>query len=250
MNRLALALLCSTSVAAHAQLQQRVLVVAYQSLGVEPAVMERVEGALRAEATAASWASVDPAEAQRALRAATMCGEDRECLATLGQRGNAHWVLAWGFGKVGSAYLFTSMVVETPSAAQLSTFSERLSDLPSDPSGLATRAIATLFRDVKRPVSLPPPSTPQRTLVAPTIAAFSLGGAATVSTVIFGVLAATHYPTLASAQVLDRPALDRQQRTYNLGGDVSLGVAVVSAATALVLFILGAPAEAPKAVTP
>ncbi len=64
------------------------------------------------------------------------------------------------------------------------------------------------------------------------------------------MLAATHYPTLPTAQVLDRPALDRQQRTYNLGGDVSLGVAVVSAATALVLFILGAPAEAPKAVTP
>ncbi len=250
MSRLVLSFICLVSLAAHAQLQQRVLVVAYQSLGVDPSVMERVEAALRTESTAATWPSVAPNEAQRALRAATMCGEDRECLATLGQRADAHWVLAWGFGKVGSTYLFTSMLVETPSATQLSSFSERLPELPTDPSALANRAVATLFREVKRPVYVPPPATPQRTLVGPTIAAFSLGGAATVSTIIFGVLAATHYPTLARAQVLDRPALDRQQRTYNLGGDVSLGVAVVSAATALVLFILGAPAETPKAVTP
>lgn len=245
------ALVCCTlllsSLALANEPKQRVLVVSFQSLGVEPDVMNRVAEALRRQATASSWATLDGAETQRVLRAATMCGEDAECLATLGQRADARWVLAWGFGKIGSSYLFTSMVVETPTSAKLASFTEKLPALPDDASELASRAVSTLFKDVKRPLVLEPPPppvpapAPERRLVVPALATASLAGAATIATVVLGVLAATHYPKLSTALEADRLALDRTQRTYNLGADLALGVAVVSGATALVLFLLGAP---------
>lgn len=231
-----------------AEPQQRVLVVSFQSLGVEPSVMERVGDGLRAQSTAATWQALDGAETQRVLRAATMCGEDLECLATLGQRADARWVLAWGFGKIGSSYLFTALLVETPTSAKLASFSEKLPSIPDDASPLAQRAVAALFKDVKRPVVVeppPPPPVPERRLVTATLVSASVAGAATIATTILGVMAATHFPRLATALSVDRPALDRTQRLYNVGADVSLGVAIVSGVTALVLFLLGAPAEAP-----
>lgn len=231
-----------------AEPQQRVLVVSFQSLGVEPSVMERVGDGLRAQSTAATWQALDGAETQRVLRAATMCGEDLECLATLGQRADARWVLAWGFGKIGSSYLFTALLVETPTSAKLATFSEKLPSIPDDASPLAQRAVAALFKDVKRPVVVeppPPPPVPERRFVTATLVSASVAGAATIATTILGVMAATHFPRLATALSVDRPALDRTQRLYNVGADVSLGVAIVSGVTALVLFLLGAPAEAP-----
>jgi hypothetical protein len=230
--------------------QQRVLVVSFQSLGVEPEVMNRVADALRAQSTASTWRAIDGAETQRLLRAATMCGEDAECLSTLGQRADAYWVLAWGFGKIGSSYLFTTQLIETPTGKKLASFDEKLGALPDDAQPLAQRAVATLFKGVTRPVILEPPPPPpgvtltERRFVGPTIAATAIAGAATISAAIFTGLAASHFPRLSSALSADRPALDRTQREYNLGADVSLGVALVSGVTALVLFILGAPVEA------
>ena len=229
--------------------QQRVLVAAFQSLGVEPEVMNRVAEALRTESTAATWRAIDGAETQRLLRAATMCGEDAECLSTLGQRADAYWVLAWGFGKIGSSYLFTAQLIETPTGKKLSSFTEKLGALPDDARPLAQRAVAALFRDVTRPIILepspPPPSVTltERRFVAPTIAATAIAGAAAISAAIFTGLAASHFSNLSSALSMDRPALDRTQRNYNLGADVSFAIAIASGVTALVLFILGAPVE-------
>ncbi|MDP3505289.1 MAG: hypothetical protein Q8S33_33430 [Myxococcales bacterium] len=231
--------------------QQRVLVASFQSLGVEPEVMTRVGDALRAESTAANWRAIDGAETQRLLRAATMCGEDAECLSTLGQRADAYWVLAWGFGKIGSSYLFTAQLIETPSGRKLAGFTEKLGALPDDARPLAQRAVAALFKDVTRPVILEPPPPPpptgvtltERRFVAPTIAATAVAGAAAIAGAIFTGLAASHFSKLSNALSMDRPSLDRTQRSYNLGADVSFAVAIVSGVTALVLFILGAPSE-------
>lgn len=231
--------------------QQRVLVASFQSLGVEPEVMSRVGDALRAESTAATWRAIDGAETQRLLRAATMCGEDAECLSTLGQRADAYWVLAWGFGKIGSSYLFTAQLIETPTGRKLAVFNEKHSALPDDARPLAQRAVAALFKDVARPVVLEPPPHPlpgvtltERRFVGPTIAATAVAGAATISAAIFTGLAASHFSKLTNALSMDRPTLDRTQRSYNLGADVSFAVAIVSGVTALVLFIIGAPTEA------
>ncbi len=229
--------------------QQRVLVASFQSLGVEPEVMTRVGDALRAESTAATWRAIDGAETQRLLRAATMCGEDAECLSTLGQRADAHWVLAWGFGKLGSSYLFTAQLVETPTGKKLSAFSEKLTALPDDARPLAQRAVAALFKDVTHPIILEPPPPPpsvrltERRFVGPTIAATAVAGAAAISAAIFTGLAASHFSTLTNALSMDRPSLDRTQRTWNLGADASFAIAVASGVTALVLFLLGAPTE-------
>lgn len=234
--------------------QQRVLVASFQSLGVEPDVMNRVGDALRTESTAATWRAIDGAETQRVLRAATMCGEDAECLSTLGQRADAYWVLAWGFGKIGSSYLFTAQLIETPSGRKLSSFNEKLGALPDDARPLAQRAVAALFKDVTRPVILEPPPPPpgvtltERRFIAPTIAATAVAGAAAISAAIFTGLAASHFSKLSNALSMDRPSLDRTQRSYNLGADVSFGVAIVSGITALVLFILGAPVETTSAL--
>lgn len=242
-----LALLALLPALALADPQQRVLVVSFQSLGVEPEVMNRVGDSLRTESTAASWTALDGAETQKVLRAATMCGEDAECLATLGQRADARWVLAWGFGKVGSSFLFTALVVETPTSAKLASFSEKLPGVPGDAAPLARRAVSALFKDVKRPLIVEPPPpppvpvTPERRFVTPSIVAVSIAGAATIATVIFGALAATNYPKLTTALSSDRPSLDATQRRWNLAADASLGLAVVSGATALILFLLGAP---------
>jgi len=242
-----------------AEPQQRVLVVSFQSLGVEPEVVARVADALRAQTAAAGWKTLDGVETQKALRAATMCGEDAECLATLGQRADARWVLAWGFGKVGASYLFTAQVVETPTSAKLSSFTEKLSAVPDDATALAQRAVSALFKDVKRPVVLeppppPPPSTPplvgERRFVPATVASTAVAGAAAIAAGVFGALAVSHYPKLSAALSAERPALDATQRTYNLGADLSLGVAIASGVAALVLFILGAPADPTPGATP
>lgn len=229
--------------------QQRVLVASFQSLGVEPEVMNRVGDALRMQSTAATWLAIDGAETQRLLRAATMCGEDAECLSTLGQRADAYWVLAWGFGKIGSSYLFTAQLIETPSGRKLSSFNEKLGALPDDATPLARRAVGALFKDVTRPVILEPPPPPpsvtltERRYLAPTIAATAVAGAAAISAGIFTGLAASHFSRLTNALSADRPSLDRTQRTWNLGADVSFAIAIAAGATALVLFILGAPTE-------
>lgn len=252
--RCAAGLLTLFAAASVAEPAQRVLVVSYQSVGIEPAVMSRVGASLRSASAAASWSPVDAEETQRILRAATMCGEDLECLATLGQRANARWVLAWGFGKVGSSFLFTSLLVETPTSTKLATFSERLPGVPDDASPLAHRAVQTLLRDVKRPVDAPTPTPPlvvpepapraQRRFLPGALTASAVAGAAAIAGGIFSGLAASQFGRLSSANAALRPALDATQRTWNLAADVLLGVAIASGVTALILFLVGAP-EAP-----
>jgi hypothetical protein len=227
------------SLATGPQPSQRLLVVPYQTVGVEPAVVARFSEALRGAST---WTAVNRAAADQWLRAGALCGEDPSCLATLGKENSADAVLAWSFGKIGSRYLFTAILIESASNKELTRFSESLEALPADPSLLAKRATDELFKVEVAPLVAVRP----RTLVGPTIGASVVAGVATVTAVIFGILAATNYSMLRKAPVSARAMFEGQQRTYNLIGDIGLGAAVVSAATALVLFILGAPpAEVP-----
>lgn len=251
MRLLFLALLLPLSVHA-AGPRARVLVVSFQSLGVDPETMNRVGDTLRAELSAQQWVAVDGAETQRVLRAATMCGEDLECLATLGQRADARWVLAWGFGKVGASYLFTSLLVETTTGTKRASFNEKLPSVSDDSGPLARRAVTALFQGVSRvadekPFEPPPPPpslVAERRLVAPTLVSGGVGVAGALVAGVFGVLAATNYGRLQNALVVDRPGLVGQQRTWNLVADVGLGAAILGGAAALVLFILGAPETA------
>jgi hypothetical protein len=248
MRLLFLALLLPLSVHAAAP-RARVLVVSFQSLGVDPETMNRVGDTLRTELSAQQWVAVDGAETQRVLRAATMCGEDLECLATLGQRADARWVLAWGFGKVGASYLFTSLLVETTTGTKRASFNEKLPSVSDDSGALARRAVTALFQGVSRvadekPFEPPPPPpslVAERRLVAPTLVSGGVGVAGALVAGVFGVLAATNYGRLQNALVVDRPGLVGQQRTWNLVADVGLGAAILGGAAALVLFILGAP---------
>ncbi|MCU0695886.1 MAG: hypothetical protein MUC96_05100 [Myxococcaceae bacterium] len=242
MHRLLPLVFLFASSALAAPLQSRVLVVSFQSLGLSPETMGRVGDTLRTELSAQQWVPIDGAETQRVLRAASMCGEDVECLATLGQRADARWVLAWGFGKIGSSYLFTSLLVETASSTKRSTFTEKVASADADAGPLARSAVSALFQNVSR-AAAPSAETSGRRLLAPTLASAGVGVAATALTVIFGVLAATNYGQLQTALPAEQARLTGQQRTWNLVADVSLGTAIAAGATALVLFILGAPAQ-------
>ncbi|MDX2011223.1 MAG: hypothetical protein SFW67_13575 [Myxococcaceae bacterium] len=239
---LPLVFLFATSALA-APLKSRVLVVSFQSLGLSPETMGRVGDTLRTELSAQQWTPIDGAETQRVLRAASMCGEDVECLATLGQRADARWVLAWGFGKIGSSYLFTSLLVETATSTKRSTFTEKVASADADAGLLARGAVSALFQNVSREPTAPSTEATGRRLVAPTLASAGVGVAATALTVIFGVLAATNYGQLQNALPAEQERLIGQQRTWNLVADVSLIAAITASATALVLFIVGSPVE-------
>lgn len=215
------------------------LVVPYQTVGVEPETVARFSQALR---TAARW-RLPGTSSEQWLRSAALCGEDKACLGTLGKQTQADAVLAWSFGKVGASYLFTALLVESSSNRELARFTDSLASLPVDASPLAERAVAELLKVDVAPLRPAGPS--ERTLLGPTIATASVAGAATISGVIFSILAATNFQTLRTTPESGRVIIERQQRTYNLGADASIGLAVVSAATALILFILGAPAVAP-----
>ena len=99
--RLLFAFLLSSTVTLAAQ--PRVAVVPYQGIGAEPGVVERLSAALRTEVANRKWTVVSADETERKERAAAMCGEDVECLGTLGQRLDARFVLAFGVGRVGRA---------------------------------------------------------------------------------------------------------------------------------------------------
>jgi hypothetical protein len=243
-----------------------VLVVSYQSLGVDPQVATRYGETLRHELRGAQWTVLDSVETQRVQRAASMCGEDPDCLATIGQRSETRWVVAFGLGKLGGGFLVTTLLVDVTTSHKLAVLTERSASLPDDWTAQCAKTVATLFRDVQRPANtvaldraepaalqqkaLQQNTTAPRRLVGPTIAATSLASAGTISTIVFGLLAASHFPRLSTAPAQERPGLDQTQRLYNGGADISLAIAVASGAAALILFLLGAPSEPSKNEAP
>ncbi|MBL9037098.1 MAG: hypothetical protein JNG84_01165 [Archangium sp.] len=232
-------------IAALAASGDRVIVVPYQTLNVDQVSVERVAVALRAAVGAKGF---EVPETSRQQRAAVMCGEELECLATLGTRSDSKWVVAWGLARIGGATLVNALLVETRTGARMGAFSEKLPALPDDVADLATRVVAALLRDV------PPPQVPLDTVVAPVVevprrplrtAAIAVTGAtavATVATVVLGLSAHAHFRQLPDVPVEQRGPAVAHQRALNTGADVALGVAIAAGVSAVVLFVVDARA--------
>lgn len=233
----------------------QVLVIPYQALGVEEAEVERLAAALRKEATGHGWTPIDGEAAAKQARAAAMCGEDAECLATLGTRAQAEWVLGFAIGKVGKGVFITTLLVETASGKRKSGTTEKLVTVPEDWTNTARALVDPLFRDVPQPVVLAPGLPPEpppmvqaapKSPLGPAAAGVLIGaGVLAAGGVVLSVVAGNNFAALGSVPAEQRPAADATQRGLNVAADVTVGVAIAAAATGLVLLIAEA-ASAPK----
>lgn len=234
----------------------RVVVLPYQGLGLEPTALQKLTDALRAQVAAKQWELTDAADIAKQQRAAVMCGEDAECLATVGQRGGARWVLGFGVAQVGASMAVSALLVDATTGRKHLTFLEKLPALPDDPAPLAQRVVDALFKDVPRAAALEPdlPPPPPPVVVQPVepphplrpwaITATAVTGVAGVTGGVLGVMAMQSYAKLPDVPVNERGPADARQRSLNAGADAALGVAVTAAAAATILWVLDARAGA------
>lgn len=246
MTSLLSLVILSSSLAA---LEPKVAVVAYQGVGAEPGVVEKLAAALRAEVAARKWDVVSAEETDRRERAAAMCGEDAECLSTVGQRMEARYVLAFGVGRVGQGLMVSALFIDTQDSKKLSEFSERLAAMPEDAAPLAARAVETLLQGRTPPVKLVPvevkqpqvvilPAEPSHKLRPAAIGvAIGAGAAAVAGGVLTGV-AAGSFSKLSMVPPNERMAANEAQRGLNAAADVTVITAGVAAAVAVVLFVV------------
>lgn len=233
----------------------KALVLPYQSLDVSEADVARLAEAMRTALKGHAWEPLDEAASAKALKAAEMCGEDAPCLATLGQRAGAQWVVAFSVGKVKKGVVASTMLVEVSTAQQRSRASETVDNLPEDFTNLARALVDPLFRDVPGQVSLlpgPPPEPPPmvaastgRPVRGAGVGLLVGGGAAGVAGVVLSIVAGIQHGALSGVEADRRPAADAAQRRLNLAADITVGVAIAAAATGVVLLIADA-AAAPK----
>jgi TolB-like protein len=249
MIRLLAALLLSSTVSFASA--PRLAVVPYQGLGAEPGVVERLAAALRAEVAGRKWDVVSADESERRERAAVMCGEDVECLGTVGQRLDARFVLAFGVGRVGQGVMVSALLVDTEASKKLAEFSERLTAIPADAGPLALRAVDVLLAGRSPPVKLvpaevPPPvvlvePVPPKHTLRPWAVGTAIGaGALAVGGGVLTGVAAGNFRALPEVAPQQRMNADAAQRGLNAAADVTVITAGVAAATAIVLFVIDA----------
>lgn len=240
---------------------QRVAVVPYQGAGAEPDFTARFAEALRQALATKQWPVVDAAETERRQRAAAMCGEDAECLSTLGQRLDARWVLGFGVGRVGSGVMVSAVLVDGAVAVKQQATEEQLAALPADPSALAGRFVDALVRGLTPPSLLTPTTPPveetpplvetgppPRPLRPWAIGTAAGAGALAITGAVLTVVAQQHYAGLPAVPPNERAAADAQQRGLNLAADVVMGTAIAAGVTAVVLFIVDGRGAAPAPV--
>ncbi len=242
------------------------LVTNYQSLGAEPALVAELTTRLSAASVEQGLSVVEAAEATKLQRSAVMCGEDVACLATLGTRGKARWVLAFGFARVGTSWLFSALLIDVEQGKRMAMFSRSVPLKQLDVVGLVQAASTELFRDVAlvptptpalpAPVVLPPAPTPaakvEPWVQAPppkshrlrpvALTTTGLTVALVIATVAMGVTAQGHYQGLAATPIDLRPAADSQQRTLNLSVDVLMGLSIAMGITTTTLWVVDARA--------
>jgi len=258
-----LAALLLAPLAAAAPVSPRVAVLAYAGAGRDPALVSSLAVALRSAVAARGWRVAEPEETERQGRAASMCGEDAECLATIGQRVDSKWVLAFGVGRAGGNTLVSALLVDAEGAHKRAVFTETLTSPPPDLAALSQRVCDVLLDGVSPPPRLAPADVPRpdappavqgRPLEpSPRLRPWAIGtaigaGAVALAGGTFTVLAQqsfVHLPDVAFAQ---RPAADADQRRLNLTADILVGVAIAAGVTAVVLFIIDAHGAAPAAV--
>jgi hypothetical protein len=234
------------------------LVVSYQALDVADADVERLASALRAEVDKHAWTALDAAASQKQAKAAAMCGEDADCLATLGQRAGAQWVLAFSAGKVSKGVVVSTLLVEVATGKRKSGSTEKMVTIPEDFTNVAQALVDPLFRDVPAPVVLtpgPPPEAPplvaaerSHPLRGAGVGLLVGGGAAGVAGVIISVVAGNRFAALRDVEPADRSVAESRQRGLNAAADVTVSVAIAALATGIVFLIADAastPAAAP-----
>ncbi|MFT3837426.1 MAG: hypothetical protein QM723_10570 [Myxococcaceae bacterium] len=249
-----IAVVLTPLVARASQTDSDVAVVPFEGLGVEPTVVEKVAEALRAQVGKRHFTVLGAEQTRSRQRAAAMCGEDVECLATLGQRLEAQYVVAFGLGKVGDGAMFTSLVVDVAKSKKVQEYSERLPGFPADPEPMALRAVSTLFVDLTPGAKLTPKEQPPGLAATqtgyklrPYAYGFTAGaGAFAIAGAVLTVMAQQSFSKLPEVKPSDRPGADSSQRTLNLAADITMSVAGVAAVVALVLFLIDGPAEAPR----
>src|SRR5450432_4169907 len=111
--------LIAAAVLALAAAPDRVLVTSYQSLGVDSSSLPKLAEGFRLGAARPGLEAMSAEASDETGRAATMCGEDAACLATVGQRSGARFVLAYGIGKVGSALLVSAIFIDVATGKEL-----------------------------------------------------------------------------------------------------------------------------------
>lgn len=258
----ALALL---GLAGSARADERVAVIPYQGAGRDPELVAALAAALDATLVERGWTLADAGETKRQERAGAMCGEDAACLATIGQRLEARWVLAFGVGRVAGKTMVSSLLVDAAEAVRRTTFTETLASVPGvTPAALAPlagRIGDALLLGLVAPSRLTPlpPKEPPTSLVAPLPASrplkpWALGtalgaGALAVAGATVSVGAAVGFSRLPEVPPSQRPTADAQQRSLNLSADLLVGAAIVAGAAAVVLFILDGRAAPGAAAT-
>lgn len=258
-----LALLLALS-ATPADAPNDVLLVSYQGAGRTPELAQRLLSSMADAISSRGFHPRPDAESTRQERAAAMCGEDGDCLATLGRRLEAAWVVGLGLGSVGKQTLISVLLVNVETGRVAQRFSRQVPTQDLDAATVSTDAVTQLFTELtprEKPTTTPPPIEPP---VEVPIAALTptappsrpLHSAAVGTTIAAGVLAAAglglsvgagvHYGQLASTPPNARPDADSLQRALNTSADATVGVAVAAAVTAVVLFVLdGSAAQGP-----
>jgi TolB-like protein len=243
---IALALLSST-VSMAAPLEPKVAVVAYQGVGADPGVVEKLAAALRTELAARKWDVVSQDDTDRRERAAAMCGEDAECLSTVGQRLGARYVVAFGVARVGQGLMVSALFIDAQDSKKLGEFSERLAEMPSDAGPLAGRAVDVLLQGRTPPVKLLPVEekkpevviVPNQHSLRPVATGVAIGaGGALIAGGVLSTVAAYKFSTLPTVPVDQRNAANDAQRGINAAADVTMITAGVAAVVAVVLFIV------------
>lgn len=232
-------------------------VVAYQGAGRAPELATSFQSALTKEVAARRFLPVDTEKHQRG---ATMCGEDVECLATLGKRASAAWILAFGLGSAGKQTFFTALLIDVERGLQ-----QQRVELKAETKSLEVNAVAAdvaqkLFAGLEPRIAIvppvveapppPPPEEPRVVVLPPPpdeqprpIRTAALGtaiGAGVLGLTAGGLAigAGVNFGQLATTAPADRPAADATQRSLNLSADVTGGVAIAAGVTALVLFLV------------
>lgn len=239
-----------------------VLLVSYQGAGRSSELTQSLLTAMSSEVTSLGFIPRASSESERQQRAATMCGEDGECLATLGRRLDTAWVLGLGVGTAGKQTLISVLLVNVESGRVEQRFNRQVATTALKADEVGREAVRMLFAGLAPRLKVTPPpveaTAPLTVLpeapkpVAPMVVERprTVRTAAIGTTIAAGILGVTgaglsigagfHYASLAQTPPNQRPEADGLQRGLNVGADVTVGVAIAAAVVAVVLFVVDA----------
>ncbi len=249
-----------------------VLLGGYQTLGVDPKQVAELEKALVAALASRPVTLVAAEEANKVKKGLGLCGEDAACLASVGERAGARWVIGYGAGKVGASVLVNLLLVDVETGKSVATAGTK-SEAKSMPT-TAAPLIDELLKNValvpkvaeapEQPPTPPPSSDAPTTTVlvvapepqpAPVVVAQEKGrpmkaaaigagigaGVFLLTTVVLGLAAAGNYQQLTNKPPgVDRDRLVGTQNSVNAAGDVMLGVSLALGAATVVFAALDA----------